>query len=221
MVALSLLMFLMLAPVYRGWTASAKVQQVLDQHTDLTVGASRGADSILDIGLIDVAVLNVTPYKTIVGTGQILNMSVTVVNQGTDPATFNLTAHVAFLFADTEQIVNLVPNQETVLDFTWNTTGVPKNSYVTWAYAQPIAGENDTINNLSIGAVVTVSMVGDLTGFTGFPDGRVDIRDLSLIAKSFGQNVPPAQSNCDINSDEIVNIRDIAMAAKNFGKSDP
>jgi len=76
--------------------------------------------------------------------------------------------------------------------------------------------------------VKDVSLVGDITGPTLFvPDGKVDIRDIALIAKYFGQTVPPAPPNCDITGptlgvpDGKIDIRDIALAARNFGKTRP
>jgi len=62
-------------------------------------------------------------------------------------------------------------------------------------------------------------IVGDLDH-----DGKVDIRDIALVAKYFGQTVPPAPPNCDITGstgvpDGKIDIRDIGMVAKNFGKT--
>ena len=41
----------------------------------------------------DVAIMNVSPFKTVVGLGYSLNMSVTAANQGDYPETFNVTAY--------------------------------------------------------------------------------------------------------------------------------
>jgi len=62
-------------------------------------------------------------------------------------------------------------------------------------------------------------LVGDITGPAGVPDGKVDIRDISLIARAFGSS--PGQPGwnpiCDLNGDGRINIIDISLAAKNFG----
>jgi len=66
--------------------------------------------------------------------------------------------------------------------------------------------------------------VGDITGPTGWPDGKTDIRDIALVAKFFGQFVPPAPPTCDLTGptpgvpDGKVDIRDIAFVAKHFGQ---
>jgi len=49
-------------------------------------------------------------------------------------------------------------------------------------------------------------------------DGKVDIKDISMVAKWFGSLVPPAPKECDINSDSKVDIRDISAVARNFGE---
>jgi len=77
------------------------------------------------------------------------------------------------------------------------------------------------------------AMVGDITGPENPPgsklyppDGKVDIRDIALVAKYFGKNVPPAPPICDITGpagvpDGKIDIRDIATVAQRFGQVDP
>jgi len=67
-----------------------------------------------------------------------------------------------------------------------------------------------------------VSIIGDLTGPTPFvPDGKVDIRDISVVAKCFGSVLGMSNwnGNCDLNNDGKIDIRDISMVAKHFGQS--
>jgi hypothetical protein len=59
-----------------------------------------------------------------------------------------------------------------------------------------------------------------LTGVTPFvPDGKVDIRDIAVVAKCFGSSPgsPGWNVNCDVNNDSRIDIRDIAIVAKHFG----
>ena len=48
-------------------------------------------------------------------------------------------------------------------------------------------------------------------------DGEVDIFDLILVARQFGESVPP-NSDVDINGDGMVDIFDLALVAKGFGR---
>ena len=62
---------------------------------------------------------------------------------------------------------------------------------------------------------VLVTIVGDLNF-----DGKVDIRDIAIVAYSFGSYASDPRWNpiADINEDGKVDIRDIAIVASNFGK---
>jgi hypothetical protein len=44
-----------------------------------------------------------------------------------------------------------------------------------------------------------VAMIGDITGPDGWPDGKVDVRDVAKVAKLFGVNYPDPK--CDANGD--------------------
>jgi hypothetical protein len=49
------------------------------------------------------------------------------------------------------------------------------------------------------------------------------MKDIAVVAKLFGQNVPPAPSNCDVTgptagvADGKIDMRDIALVARHFG----
>jgi len=114
-------------------------------------------------------------------------------------------------------------NQTATITFAWDTTGFAKGNYTISAYAWPVLGETNTADNSLINGWVIVAMVGDITGHNGWPDGKVDMRDISLVARLFGTykghlNYNP---NCDINCDGKIDMKDVAIVARNFGKTDP
>jgi hypothetical protein len=54
-------------------------------------------------------------------------------------------------------------------------------------------------------------------------NGKVDIKDISTAARSFGSSYgPPVDPRwvfrCDMNNDRKIDIKDIVTAAANFGK---
>jgi uncharacterized protein (DUF2141 family) len=59
-------------------------------------------------------------------------------------------------------------------------------------------------------------IIGDVNG-----DGKVDIKDLALVAQAFGSYTGHPRYNpaADVNQDGWVDIRDLAMVAKNFGQT--
>ena len=71
------------------------------------------------------------------------------------------------------------------------------------------------------------AMVGDITGPDGWPDGKCDMRDIGVVARNFGQAVPPANSNCDLTGPTVgvpdgkIDMHDIGLVARNFGKTRP
>ncbi|MEM2988130.1 MAG: hypothetical protein QXK26_03715, partial [Candidatus Bathyarchaeia archaeon] len=79
--------------------------------------------------------------------------------------------------------------------------------------------------------VVGRTITGDVTGPYGMPDGKVDMRDISFIAKAFGTDPlhpghPPRwDPRADISGptygvpDGKVDMYDVALVAKNFGKT--
>jgi PKD repeat protein len=63
----------------------------------------------------------------------------------------------------------------------------------------------------------------DITGPGGVPDGKIDIRDITLVAVNFGKTVPPADPRADVTGpsgapDGKVDIRDVTAVARVFGQ---
>jgi rhodanese-related sulfurtransferase len=157
--------------------------------------------------------------KTVVGQGLNLSIQVTVLNTGSFAEDFSVTAYLNSM-PITPQNVTLDSGAYTTVAFTMNTSGFSMGNYTIWAYSSPVFGETETADNNCTGGNLTVAAVGDLTGVTPFvPDGKVDIRDIAVVAKCFGSSPgsPGWNVNCDVNNDSRIDIRDIAIVAKHFG----
>jgi len=115
--------------------------------------------NIYAFGVHDVAITNVSPYKTIVGQGLSLKINVTAENPGGYTETFNVT-----LYANTTSIatqtITLTSGNSTTITLTWNTTGVPYGNYTITANATAVPGETDTTDNTRTCWVV-VAIPGD------------------------------------------------------------
>ena len=173
---------------------------------------------ILTLGLHDIAAIGVAPAKTVVGQGFSLPVNVTIANQGTFNETYGVTVtlYANTKWVKTETSYNLANGTSTILSFIWDTTGFELGNYTMTAYAWPVPGETDTAdNNLTLGWVL-VALTGDITGSTGWPDGKVDMRDIGVVARHFGETVSPASSNLDIYEDGKIDMRDIGIVARHF-----
>jgi hypothetical protein len=106
---------------------------------------------------------------------------------------------------------------------TWNTTGFAYSNYTISVCAGPVPGETNTADNNFTKGWVMVSLVGDITGPIGCPDGKCDMRDVGAVARLFGINYPSPQYNPNyyINSDSKINMIDIGTVARHFGEHYP
>lgn len=192
---------------------------------EYTVGSSspwqvKFAYLTLQPALHDVAVTTVAPSKTIVGKGYSTNVSVTIANLGESTENFNVSSYANSTVVGTEEVTGLASNDSLQLSFVLNTTYFAYGNYLISAYAWPVTNETDTTNNNCTGGWIIVSLVGDLTGPNGVPDGIVDIRDVHYVAALYGTTTfsPNWNPNADINNDGKVDIRDVHMVAVNYGQ---
>jgi hypothetical protein len=176
----------------------------------------------------DVAITNVVTSRNSTYEGGIINITVTASNLGQVTESFNVMAFYDANLLGTVPIINLAPNATISQVFTLNTTGLMLyHNYTISAQASIVPYEINTANNAFVDGNIVVKILGDVNG-----DGKVDIRDISLIAKAFGSvgpdylypGSPPSPNwnpDADLNGDNRVDIRDISIAARNFGKAYP
>jgi nitrous oxidase accessory protein NosD len=166
----------------------------------------------------------VRPLKNVVGQGSTMNFNVFVFNYGTQTETFNVTVHVNATTIDSVADVAIPSKECIIMNMTWDTTSFAKGKYTLWSHVTPVSGETSLEDNNST-SIITVSILGDYTGPEGPPDSKVDIRDISRIARLFGVTYQYYyyNPNCDIMGetsapDGIIDIRDVSAAARNFGR---
>jgi len=198
-------------------------------NVTLTVIDSEGLNDTtwreVPVYIHDIAITNVNPSKTVIGQGHSMSINVTVQNQGDLTEIFNVTLYIESVDSHytTEQSGTVTSLNSVVLTFVWNTTSFAKGNYTVTATAPQLPGETDTTDNTYVNGWIIVAMVGDITGPEGVPDGKVDMREVYLVAKGFGSypSHPRWNPNADINNDDKIDMRDIYVVARNFGKTDP
>jgi hypothetical protein len=164
----------------------------------------------------DIAVISVTPSKTVVGQDYSQFINITVQNQGLLPVTFNVTLYPDVTEIGTQTVNNMPNGTTTTLTFTWNTTGLPYGNYTVSAYAAPVLGETNTASNNFAGGVVTVTIPGDIDG-----DGTVFLSDLGLMAAAWGSTPtsPNWNPNADIIGEGQVFLGSLAVMAAHWTQS--
>jgi len=165
----------------------------------------------------NIAILDISPSKTVVGKGFTLYTYVSVQNQGWNTETFNITAYANTTIIQIKNVT--LPNgNSTTITFTWNTSGFAKGNYTISAYAWPVLGETDTSDNTFVDGLIKVSCAGDLNG-----DYVTDGQDYQLVKKAVPSSPgsPRWNPNADLNDDGIVDGQDFQTVKNNIGQSAP
>ncbi len=117
-----------------------------------------------------------------------------------------------------QTIVTLPPGNSTTIMFRWAPSTMVKGNYTIRAYAEPVLGETDILDNNFTDGWVFVAIVGDVNG-----DKKVDMVDLWEVARHFGINYPDPRykPNFDIDYNTKIDMIDLWTTAKEYGKIDP
>lgn len=177
----------------------------------------------------DMALTNTALSKTATLQGYSILVSATVENQWLFTESVNVTVYcneTAITLPDGKNYttITLDGGSQMTITVPWATAGFSKGKYSVSVYAWPIPGETDTEDNTyAAGTVYIVGILGDISGPSEVPDGKVDIQDIARVSGAFGTypSNPRWNPNADISSDGRVDITDVAIVASNFGKIDP
>jgi len=169
-------------------------------------------------GVHDVAVTMVSPAQAFVYQPNLLEINVTVQNQGNFAETINIAVFANSTVIGSGTIQNLAGGNNATLTINWNTTDFPRASYTIRAYTEPVPGELDQSNNEFIDGIVQLRIVGDTNG-----DKTVNANDLSNIEKAYGSSPgdPDMDPACDFNSNSKVDGSDLYNLGHSYGKTDP
>jgi hypothetical protein len=180
----------------------------------------------------DVAITNVTSSKQgclpipTVCRGYTATLFITVENLGNFTETVSIHAYVnstaGQLLVGTQNVTLNIGDSVTVT-FVWDTTGLATGNYTVHAEVDVVPSESNAENNMLYDGNILVSILGDITGPAGRPDGKVDMFDIGNVARRFMAKSPSPDynPNLDINDDGIINMFDIALVARHFMEHEP
>jgi len=134
---------------------------VYANDTSGNMGASdRVCFTVLVIHDIAVTDLQCSPLQIYIG--QLVNISVSVQNEGTVAETFNVSIHANTTNVETLEVTNLSAGDNSILPFTWNTTGMTKGNYTIKGAAHPVLGETDIADNTYVDSIVNIMARPDI-----------------------------------------------------------
>jgi hypothetical protein len=185
----------------------------------------------LGLELHDIAVVGITLYapynSTIAFRNEVVNMDVGIQNEGEANENVGVRCYANSSLVESK-MASLTSGQYRSLVFTWNTTGCKPGLYVISAYAVPVVGELDLLDNSFTGGLLEVR-IGDIAGIVNgvvqpIPDRRVDGADFGITIGHFGHTGPswPRPSwdpVCDVNEDWVVDLDDIMLVGAHYGET--
>jgi hypothetical protein len=166
-------------------------------------------------GVHDVAVLDATVSKTVLGEGYSVVVNIVVGNLGDYAEFFDVTAYANSSVIGMMFGVQLAPNETLGLMLFWNSAEYMKGVYTVSVYASPVPGESNVDNNVRVAGNVLVTIPGDVNG-----DRKVNLKDIFAIAMAYGSTTGSARykPNLDVNGDGRIDRKDLLTAFRNFGK---
>ena len=188
-----------------------------DVAPDDNMGASTGQVTI-NPSMIrqDLAITQVTSWKTTVGQGYGARIEVTVLNEGEISLGCSVAVCANATLIGTKEVMLLAPGQSMLVNFTWNTEGWDMGNYRLCSTVYTSPNETDTTDNTYVDGWILVTIPGDVDG-----DYDVDIFDIVVVCGSYGLSEDHAEfvPNADIDDDGDVDIYDVVIAASNYSKS--
>jgi len=167
----------------------------------------------------DLAVLNITTLRSIVGRGFTMLVNVTVGNLGNKAEFLNTT-----LCSNTTEIslpnaIILKKANSATFSFVWNTSEFQYGNYSLWAYVTPLQDEANTNNNIKAYGTVLVTILGDFDG-----DLKVKPQDLNALLVAYGSPTNPEAPynlNCDLDGDGTIGPIDLNTLLVHYGQHYP
>jgi len=167
----------------------------------------------------DVAVVYVASSTLETYIGRVVNVTVTVKNNGDVAENLTVKAYHNDTVIGTFDVTNLAAGENTTMMFNWNTSDVVAgHSYTIKANATLVPYEADTTNNELVDGTVKVKIIGDVTN-----DNTVDIDDLIAWDLAYGtyEGGPNWNPQADINGNSEVDKDDGILIIQNYHSTPP
>lgn len=147
--------------------------------------------------------------------GRLVNVTATAKNLGLAPENFTVTIYANSNLIGASEVLNLLPNETTLVEMVWNTSGFANmTSYVISAQTSSVPFETNLANNALTDGTVKVKIMGDVNG-----DGTVSILDLEAWDAAYGSSEGMQNWNpqADLDGNGTVDKIDGTLIIDNYG----
>ena len=178
----------------------------------------------IDSYLHDIAVLCVIPSSLLLPIGELLEVNVTVKNEGAYNESFTVTLYYNSNVISSKYVENLEPDTEQVLTFYWNSSNVTEGKYAIFAYAEILPNERDAGDNLRQGGIVEVRSQSAMEEIHDVAVTLVDLSsakikagekvNITVVVRNMGDTIESFNVTAYCNQ-EIVDIKRIDNLAPN------
>jgi len=120
----------------------------------------------------DIAITSITLNR--VATGELVNVTVVVYNNGTVKESFNVTLYYDSTQIENQNVTDLASSANTTLLFVWNTTDVLAETYTIKAVASQVDGETNILNNTLTSPITEEQVEIKSTYLAVVPQSTVD-----------------------------------------------
>jgi len=211
------------SPATGTWTTAASIvpEGLLGSDSNPSIASISGSPTMPPVALSseihDMAIVDVSPSKTVAGQGYPVSINVAVENQGTTSETFNITVHADGNEVDKLENLALSSGSSAVFTFMWDTEGFAYGNYTTSAVVNlplHIVDVDPADNSKPASREVMITIPGDVNG-----DRVADVYDSQLVAKAYSTQPGSPQWNpeTDINSDDKTDASDLTILSTNYG----
>jgi uncharacterized protein (DUF2141 family) len=163
----------------------------------------------------DVAIVAVDASTNETYDGRLVNITTTAGNLGLASENFTISVYANSNLVGTSQVLNLLPNQTTLVQMSWNTSGFANMTrYVLSAQVSSVPYETNLANNALTDGNIKVKIMGDVNG-----DGTVGILDLEAWDAAYGssQGMPNWNPQADLDGNGTVDKADGTLIIENYG----
>jgi hypothetical protein len=174
----------------------------------------------------DIAVLNASVSPLKLRKGELLEINCRIKNFGSVEENVVIVCgqNGSNVWVAPQYLEPMVINYENVtissgFDFvyacSWNTSGEIPGLRSIFVQALLVPDEMDASDNTCFVSTVIIVAPSDLDA-----NGKVDILDVSMVARAYGSTPqePSWNERADVNKDGVINILDVALVAQDFGR---